>query len=258
MMIIHWRLKQRLEDLPYLLDANSRKLPDFLVIGVTKGGTTSLHKYLDQHPEIQMSRRKEPLFFSHNYKRGIRYYRSYFPKESEGKITGESSTTYISDAKVPARVKKHLPNVKIILLLRDPVRRAFSHHRMNINGFTPNKFDDAIEDELRRYNENNKVVFRYIYRSMYYQNLQPWLEHFRLEDMLILKSEDFFQDTKQELKKVYDYLGLSEVYPKDLKAANQREYDPIDQDTYKKHYQIFAEDSENLKALLGEKFSWKY
>lgn len=258
-----------ISDFFYWFSAHKRKKPDFLIIGVHKGGSTSMFEYISQHPEVEMARRKELNFYTKYFYLGMRYYQSLFPKKSVGKITGEATPYYFFHPLVPERVKKTLPNVKIILLLRDPVLRAHSHYNM-IKAIEPaSTFDEAIRLEQSRIeNETKKILnnpkyysidhqtFSYFSRGLYAEQLDNWTKHFSLENMLVLKSEDFFSDTKKELKKVYAYLGLAEVYPPDVSAKNARKYGGLSKEDYNRYKAFFKKDLNKLKEKLGDHFQW--
>lgn len=256
--------------IPYRLTAKQRSLPDFLIVGVMKGGTSSLYHYLNQHPEVNMSREQEVHFFAKYFNKGLNYYRSYFPKKSENKVTGESSPYYFFHPLVPQRIKSSLPECKIILLLRDPVDRAFSHYQMHKGIDTALSFEHALELENSRVlkthqrfiqgeslTDTSHQAYSYVSRGMYYEQLSRWLEHYDLDELLVLKSEDFFSDPKSTLKLVYNYLNLKEVFPNDLAPVNQRKYDAISEDTAEKLANLFKEDGEMLQSILGEHFSWR-
>jgi len=124
------------------------RLPNFLVIGVEKGGTTWLHAQLKKHPEIFLPQSKEIHFFNkynsnlikHDYfQLGINWYADFFKQYKGQKVIGEVTPMYICDPEAPLRIQQTLPNVKLIAILRDPVRRAYSHYWMakqkkNISG----------------------------------------------------------------------------------------------------------------------------
>lgn len=258
-----------ISDFFYWFSANQRKKPDFLIVGVHKGGSTSMFDYISQHPEVEMARRKELNFYTKYYHFGMRYYRSLFPKKSVKKLTGEATPYYFFHPLVPERVKKTVPDVKIILLLRDPVLRAYSHYNM-IKAIEPAaSFDEAVQREPTRIEEETKKIlnnpkyysidhqtFSYFSRGMYFHQLSNWTKHFPLENMLILKSEDLFSNTKGELKKVYDYLGLSEVYPPDVSPKNARSYSTLSKSEYTRYKAHFKDDLEKLKEKLGDHFQW--
>ncbi len=257
-----------LKFIPTVLTAYNRKLPDFLIIGVSKGGTTSLYEYLNMHPQVKVSREKEVNYFSKHYYRGISFYKSFFPYKKSASITGEATPYYFFHPNVPKRVKETLPNVKIILLLRDPVLRAYSQYQMIKGIDTAKNFEEAVMSEYKRVTEkesklrNTKLIsnshqaYSYISRGLYFKQLSNWLTHFELNEILIIKSEDFFEEPQKTLKSVYGYLNLEEIYPSELKPINQREYLGITKDEYLKYKELFEEDSKKLINLLGEHYTW--
>lgn len=250
-----------------------RRLPDFIIIGVQKGGTTSLFHYLSQHPDVKLSSQKEVHFFDISYHKGVLWYRSFFPFifDKTVKITGEASPYYIFHPHTPERIKKLLPGAKIIVLLRNPVNRAFSHYQM-VNKKGQEKaesFEEAIAlEEERVKNEIQKIIkkpyyrsfnhqaFTYLSRSEYYPQLKRLLSTFRKEQILFIKSENLFQNPRGELSKVYDFLGIQEIYPDDLKAQYKGEYTSIDSNTYKKLIRYYKRDEEKITSLIGDEFRW--
>ena len=254
--------------IPYRLTAYWRKEPDFLIIGVAKGGTTSLLDYINQHPDSQVSREKEVNYFTYHYNRSKFYYRSFFPLKKSNKITGEATPYYFVHPEAPSRIKQDLPKVKLILLLRDPVHRAYSQYNMVKNIDPAKSFEEAIKLENERmleaitaFKRTKKMdashqTFSYVFSGKYYEHLSNWLKYYKKEDILILKSEAFFENPKETLKRVYGYLGLSEIYPSDLSPKNQRKYAGLGKDNYIKYKGLFDEDGLQLKKLLGDYFTW--
>lgn len=118
------------------LTANWRALPDFIVIGAQKGGTTPLSHYLmEQHPSVIPPTDKEVHFYDRNYEKGIRWYKAHFPLLrllDQGTATGEASPYYLAHPHVPGRIALNQPSVKMIALLRDPKSRAISHYHMSV------------------------------------------------------------------------------------------------------------------------------
>ena len=185
-------------------------LPNLIIIGAMKSGTTSLHHYLSLHPQIFMSREKELKFFVEeiNWCKGIDWYKSHFPGET--KISGESSPTYTKyplHQGVAQRMYSILPNAKLIYILRDPVERIISHYLHRYISGSENNPD--INDALANFDENY-----YIYRSKYYFQLQQYLEYFPDSSILILTLEDLAANTHQNLRKIFDFLEVdNSVYP---------------------------------------------
>lgn len=243
-----------------------RKLPDFIIIGAQKGGTTSLFYYLNQHAELALAKRKEVYFFNLNYEKGLSWYKSFFPFRNNKKITGEATPSYLFYPKTAKRIKSELPHVKLIVLLRNPIDRAYSGYAMGLKRNTEqsNTFEAAIEKELaalEKHNEPNDYTYErhnqfYLERGKYCSQLLPWLKQFNRTQFLFIKSENFFRDPKNELIKVYDFLGISAVFPNDLSQRNPGKYDKISPDTVKRLEDYFKKENQQLVDLLGEEFYW--
>ncbi len=130
-----------------------RKTPHFIIVGSQKAGTTSLYLYLANHSEIQPSATKEAHFFNMSYDRGIAYYHSIFPLQLDKRFTFDATPDYIDHPLVPSLCSKHYPNIKLVLLLRDPVDRAFSHFNF-VQGYNQEEsqitFANGLESEEQR------------------------------------------------------------------------------------------------------------
>ncbi|ELR97382.1 sulfotransferase [Gloeocapsa sp. PCC 73106] len=193
-------------------------LPNLIIIGAMKSGTTSLHHYLSLHPEIFMSRDKELKFFveDKNWNQGIDWYKSHFPGQT--KISGESSTGYTKypvNQRVAEKIHAIIPNAKLIYLLRDPVERVISHYLHRYIAGTENL---QINDALAKLENND-----YIYESMYFLQLQQYLNYFPDANILILTLEDLSTNTQQSLEKIFKFLEIeSDSYPlKQFKKIHQ-------------------------------------
>lgn len=198
-------------------------LPDFIIIGAMKCGTTSLHFYLDQHPQIAMSRQKELHFFvqEKNWQRGIEWYKSQF--KDSAKVQGEASPSYSAYPKwlgVPERIHAIVPDAKLIYILRDPIERTISNylHRW-INGIEEREINQALAEDFA----NNQ----YIFRSQYYMQIQKYLPYFARERLLIITLEELSAQPQATLKKVFDYLNVDSSYQiqvttKKLHKSNQK------------------------------------
>jgi hypothetical protein len=182
-------------------------LPDFIVIGAMKSGTTSLHHYLNLHPEISMSNLKEIDFFSidSNWKKGVKWYESYFTENS--KIRGESSTSYSKHPafdNVAKRMYSVLPNVKLIYLIRDPIERIVSHYIQNYSADRENR---TISKALKGFKNNH-----YIYCSKYYYQLQQYLKYYNSADITIITSNDLLNNRRETLRKIFKTLKVNEFF----------------------------------------------
>lgn len=255
---------------------NYRSLPDFLVIGVQKGGTSSLHGYLKEHPKLRMSAKKEIHYFDLNYTLGEKWYRSHFPLKKRwlSKKIGETTPYYFYHPHVPKRVFQLIPNVKLIVLLRNPIDRAFSlyraHKYFNTETYT---FEEAIQKEKERIEpELQKMLkdpyylspihqkYSYLARGLYYKQFLAWFKYFDRSQFLILKSETFYTETAYVLEKIYDFLEV-----KGQPISKNRGYEVINKGKLKESMlpktraslvDFYQPHNEKLYNLLGVNFHW--
>lgn len=250
-----------------------RRLPEFIIIGTQKGGTTSLFDYLAQHPGISMANRKETHFFDKNYQKGLSFYKGYFPMKflSRGKMTGEATPYYVFYPPAAPRIKAELPDIKLIVLLRDPVDRAFSSYntRKWHENETANSFEEAIAlEEERLKGEREKMEqnpdyyswnyrwYSYLARGIYADQLEHYFQYFDKSNILILNSEDYFKDHLTTLKKVYEFLGVPYFEPTNLEVKNSRKAEKINPETRLRLKEYFRPHNERLFELLGERYNW--
>ncbi len=188
---------------------------DYLIIGAQKSGTTSLYEYLTAHPKIDAANKKEIHYFDANHDKGKNWYHLRFPW-TRGHLQGEATPYYLFHDACPKLVKKYNSKVKLIVILRNPVDRAFSQYRMNVKrGDETLPFVDALHAEEKRLmnasaSDPQSVVFSYKKRGLYAEQLDRWLKHFSKEQLMILEYEHFFKNPWIEIQKVYRFLGLSE------------------------------------------------
>jgi hypothetical protein len=199
-------------------------LPNLLIVGAAKSGTTSLHNYLKQHSDIFMSDHKEPHFFVNNeigtnrIPNGISKYDDYIAlfKNSEiYKYRGESSAMYLQFPDISIKnINKYLnDDVKVIIMLRNPIERAFSgyQHVKRYNVMENLDFEDAIKECENRYfiNTNFTPASRYINIVLYYNMVKKFQANFG-ENMHIVIYDDFIADTQNELSKIFSFLNISD------------------------------------------------
>jgi Sulfotransferase domain len=202
--------------------ASEAAWPNLFIVGAVKSGTTSLHRYLEQHPQIFMSSVKEPYFFSRPPPGHPVFdessYLGLFACTSVETLRGESSPLYLWDASTPQRIKRVSPNAKIIIMLRDPVERAYSHYLMDVEqGVQTRSFPQAIQRELDR------PFHLYIELGRYCHQVSRYLELF--DDVLVLFSEEFFADARMQVNEVFRFLGVTgeHAHSVDLRAHNAYE-----------------------------------
>lgn len=179
-------------------------LPTFLLIGAMKAGTSSLHRYLGEHPDVFMSAPKEPDFFlgTEAWARGLEWYRSLFAPGARAVARGEASTRYSKDPLfpgVPERVAGVIPEVRLVYVLRHPVERIRSHHRHAVAEWGhPPSFADAV-----RWHRSE-----YLVPSRYAHQIDGWLAHFPPGQLLVVTSEDLDREHHGTVASVLTFLGV--------------------------------------------------
>ncbi len=191
----------------------SKNLPNFLCVGVSKAGTTSMHQILKQHTQIFLPNEKETNFFHKNFNKGIDWYLEYYKNISKEKCIGEICPTYIYNSKSPKRIYNLLgEDVKLIFIFRNPADKMFSNYKMNIALFDEkNSFKNAIKlDEIRIKNkEEYHIAFHYIKKGFYNKQVERYLKYFPKKNMLFLLYEtDIMLNTKKTYEKIQKFLGV--------------------------------------------------
>lgn len=193
--------------------------PDFLILGCQKGGTTTLYDLLCRHPRVLAARSKEVQYFSLHHGRGPEWYRSFFP-DQEGSVTGEASPYYLFHPLAARRIAEEYPDVRLIVLLRDPVERTLSQyfHSRRL-GLEPLDLTAALLAESDRLAGAEEVLARgdahdghrehsYVSRSRYDLQLRRFADHFPTEQLLVLRSEDLFASPELVCTVAWRHLGL--------------------------------------------------
>ena len=187
-------------------------LPAFLGLGTQKGGTTTLHWLLSQHPQVHLPTCKEVQYFSQHYDQGEVWYREHFRAAAPQQRCGEITPFYLFHPEAADRIHALLPEAKLIVLLRDPVERAISHYfHARKRGFETLELEQAIEAEPIRLASGAPYSFQkhsYVSRSRYLEQLDRYEVLFRREQLLILRSEDLFEQVERIWPHLLDFLGL--------------------------------------------------
>jgi len=260
------------------LSANFRCLPDVIIIGAQKSGTSSLFSYLTQHPEIRGSFRKEVHFFDgglvpevDNFRKGRNWYRAHFPLDmkSSGSRIVEATPSYLFVPSVPARIFELLPEAKLIVVLRDPVERAISHYFHEVRaGREKRSIMSALveEEELLAsiwtsgdYKSRQFLSFSYKARGRYSEQLVRYLKFFSRKQMLVLSSKALFGATDQTLSTAFRFLDVAnsiksvrDQRPKNV-GSNKS---PVETSVRQYLVDYFAPHNERLFELLGEQIDW--
>ena len=249
--------------------ASARPLPDFLILGAQKAGTTALYAYLRWHPDITGPSFKEVSFFDRHYAHGERWYRAHLPVKRSA-LVGEASPSYLFHPLAPERVQQMIPAVRLIALLRDPVERAFSHYQHEVAlGREQLSFENAIEREDERMQGEVERMLRdpayfsyawwnytYVSRGLYAEQLERWYAAFPRDQLLVLLTDELATDTAGTYRRVLDFLGARahdlDTYPR----VFDRDYADMDPSTHARLKKRFEEPNARLAALLGRDLPW--
>ena len=189
-----------------------------IIIGAGRSGTTSVYEYLSNHPEVNFSITKEVHYFSIEdlYKRGEKYFHSLF-EQNENKIIATADTYLLVDKKAPERIRNYNPDMKLIVMLRDPVERAYSNYNYSVNyGHEEenNSFLKTLQLEKGRLNNDDIVALNntcHFYGSLYFQHLQYWEQFFPKENFILLKLDDLKKDPDLFYKNLTSKLNISNI-----------------------------------------------
>jgi tetratricopeptide (TPR) repeat protein len=242
--------------------------PNFIIAGASKGGTSSLYNYLSYHPQLLLSHKKELDFFWQNFDYGINWYLAHFPTitDNDNWLTGEATPNYLRFPGVAQRIKAYCPQTKIIILLRNPVDRTISWHYHKINtGLTKGDLENAIAQEIQQLetlSETELMAGGYrpidnIFSSLYYYQLKAWMEYLPRKQFLILKSEDFYENTAAIMKQVFDFLGIPTQQLKEYSKVNVGSYKNADPAIRRKLSEYFKSYNQQLEELLNLEFNWE-
>lgn len=256
----------------------SRSLPDFLIVGAQKSGTTSLYHYLGQHSQLLPSYEKEIHYFDaglnqnvDNYRKGEAWYRAHFPLErdlNESHRTFEASPLYLFNPLVAKRISLLLPNIKIVAVLRNPTERAISQYfhskRENNEPLTMMAAMQAEKERLKPIIESedykNEVFIHNSYKSrgLYYIQIQEYLKYFSMPNILILSSEELFSDPAETLRRVFRFVGvdpnssINNLVPRNV-TGNRTE---VDREVYSYLDEYFQPHNQKLYELIQDDFGW--
>jgi hypothetical protein len=246
---------------------NKYRVIDFMIIGVQKAGTTAAMTNLEKHPDIFLYQ-DELHFYDRDWDKGIEWYKSLF--DYKKKLVGEKNPNIIYLEQTHSMIQKINPAIKMILLLRNPIDRAYSAWSMFTKKFTfhdENKksFEDACNYELKyKIDEptNLKISNGHILqRGLYYKQIQKLLRYFPRENILILISEQVIENMNESYNKIYNFLGIEDYnteYKKDLvgEYTNENKKKDISNKLYKKLIKFYRKDIHKLEKFLDLKTNW--
>ncbi len=248
-----------------------RSLPDFLIIGAKKCGTTALYSYLTQHPRIVPALKKEIYFFNAYYQRGTLWYRSHFPTrgaKGDG-LTGEATPDYLYHPHCAQRIRDTLPQVKLLAILRNPVDRAYSFYNHNLRaGLETLTFEEAVASEEERLAADADKVeagefgfdfmhHSYLSRGIYVDQLKHWEKFFPREQLHVLRTEDLYERPEEMLRAAFAFLGLDYHAPDAFKKLNAAPPYPEMEASARARIEAFFEPhNRRLGEYLGRDMGW--
>jgi len=247
------------------------RAPEFIIVGAQKAGTTSLYNCLKQHPDILPASTKEIHYFSQHFTKGLDWYLQHFPEREADKISGEASPFYLFHPHSAERIAGELPDVKIIMLLRNPVGRAISHyHQQARRHHEKLPMLEAFQQEHARIDKawGNLVAGQqisgmkiqqcsYLKRGEYLEQIQRYEKHFPSGQISIIESAGFFEHPHETLAKVFEFLHVDPHFqPKDLWPRKPGNYASTDPETLAFLRAHFLAHNEALYKHLGYRFNW--
>jgi len=239
-------------------------IPDAVIIGAQKCGTSSLFHYLEQHPRLGRARTKEVHYFDLHFDRGPHWYRGQF-RRRPGEIVVEASPYYLFHPAVPERAAALLPGAKLIVMMREPVARAYSHFQhARAKGHETLGFEEAIAAERERIGDSHEALadgrmrrsyahqyFSYISRGFYADQIERWQKHYPAESFLFLRAEDLFAAPQETFNRACEFLGLPQAALPDASARNARTYDRMRPETRAELARLYEEPNKRLAELTS-------
>lgn len=244
---------------------SSRQLPGAIIVGAAKAGTTQLFAYMLSHPRCFGPIQKEIHYFSFWHDHGLPWYRAQFPLQRRVEcargIALEASPSYLPEPYALRRMHDLLPDIAVIAILRDPVARAFSHYQhQRTRRREPRSFQEIVQTTVQRSvrsSAESPMEIKYVANGYYARQLEALLQIYPREQVLILDSDDLFDDTNRVCQQVFEFLGLEPCDVQPDKIYNRGFYretmDEATRNLLREHYQPY---DERLVQLTGRRFRW--
>lgn len=245
----------------FVISSRGHATPDFMIIGVTKCGTTFLYNNIVQHPKILGAFKKELHFFDSKYHLGSDWYSRQFPIKSQpDELIGEASPGYFWKRGCLEKIARDCPNTKFILILRNPVKRAISSY-FYFNQMEPQRAGVDFFSTIYKKNDRDHLFTNYerhIGAGLYSYHLIKWLQYFPREQFHVLFLEDLIADFQGEFNKIFTFLGVSEQQITIVDRKHKTKYDlsEIPQEVIEWLQELYNPYNKKLEELLDRTLPW--
>jgi Sulfotransferase domain len=248
---------------------NKRQIPDFVIVGTMKGGTTALYDFITMHPDVEKASKKEIHYFTLHYHKGCDWYLAHFGR-SPNKLTGEASPTYFditNSTLVPTLIKNFNPNVKILLIIRDPIERALSQFNhlckvnkiqtllsMDVNEFFNIPLSQAIADATVEGYHLGQVI----YFSTYYRKYMHYKSVFDSSNILVITNKGLKEAPFETMRNVYNFIGVKPIELKEFvsfRYSAGTNIDMLNDRTYDRLAEMLYPDYSNFCKASGIEYS---
>ena len=261
------------------LTSSLRLRPAFIIVGAQRAGTTTLYRVLEQHPAVaRPTVNKGIAYFDLRNDRGLRWYRGHFPlrwrarrRHGPDVVTFESSGYYLFHPLAAGRIARELPDVKIVVMVREPVERAYSAHRHELaRGYETETFEEALDLEAERTDgEAERIVadpayesfhhrhHAYLARSRYSEQIDRFIDELGPDRVHIVDADAFFEDPVAEFERLRSWLGLPAWQPEKVERWNARPRSPMSPELRERLDRYFEPYDARLAEQMGRAPSWR-
>ena len=255
------------------ITASSRVLPDFIIVGTVRSGSTSLYYNICEHPSVLSAAYDEIGFFDSNYHLGINWYRSMFPtiKEMENverktgfAITGEDTPFYLWKEEAAKRIFEMNGDTKIIGIFRNPVDRAYSNYNLAVRSKTEKlTFEEAVDEEIgflknHSFRESVDNKRSYLAKGIYENQIKIWFELFPREQIHLLSTEDMQKNPEETLQKAFRFLEIPDYIIKNPQKQKAAEYKKMNNETREKLVNFYKQHNKRFFKTIQKKYDWDF
>ena len=255
------------------ITASSRVLPNFIIIGTVRSGSTSLYYNICEHPSVLSAAYDEIGFFDSNFHLGTNWYRSMFPtqqdmnkikKQTNFAMTGEDTPFYFWKTEAAESIFKLIPDSKLISIFRNPFDRAYSNYHLGLRKNTEElSFDDAINEEMNFMKNHSfrECVDRrrsYLSKGLYANQLKIWKDVFSSNKIHVVSTEEMQQNPQETLLQIFRFLEIPDYSIKNPQKQKSAKYEKMNPDTRKKLLDYYKPHNDEFFQMIQKKFEWDY